>query len=215
MKLSDLPIEAIGVGGIYFFTVMMGLAFVAQIREIFRRRSVQTISSSWIIYFSAMFMSGIIYGLTYHRQPVLINNLTLAAAHAVIALGIFRYRGFSRRDWWFIGGLAAALGIMAFSRRQDIWFIAFFPGGVLAILKQSSQIWIERKVGVLNPWLLASFVVSNIFWTAYALVANDWTLQIICPTNLVACSILFGSWWRFRRPSPDIPAIATGSLPSN
>src|SRR5690349_564884 len=112
VKALDLPIETIGINGIYGFTVIMAIVLWKQIRDIFSRRSVQSLSTTWIIYFCAMFASGLIYAVTYHRQPMLINNIMLTSLHLVIAYGIYRFRGFSKFDWYLIAGLTLALVAM-------------------------------------------------------------------------------------------------------
>lgn len=195
------PIETIGITGIYAFAVITAVVLWLQIREIFSRRSVESLSTTWIIYFCAMFASGLIYSVTYHRQPILINNIMLTSLHLGIAYGIYRFRGFSKFDWWFIAGLSLALVAMYFSPHQDIWFFAFAPGGVAALLKETYLLQRGHTPGVLNPWMIVVGVVSNGFWTAYALTVHDWALSYICPANLVIWSIMLTIWLGYRRKS--------------
>lgn len=196
--VSGLPVETIGIWGIYAFTLIMGGTLTLQIAEVFSKKSVAALSTTWIVYFAAMFLSGVIYGIDSRNTPLYINNLVLAATHILLVAGIIRYRGLSTRERWFTGSLLLALIIMILNQHKDRFFFAFAPVGVLAILKQAWTIHTERRTGVLSPWLLASYVLANIFWTMYALAGSDWTLHIISPTNLIACSVLFATWWRYR-----------------
>lgn len=196
--LAGWPIETIGVWGIYAFTLIMGVTLTQQIYYVFTKKSVAALSTTWIVYFAAMFLSGVIYGAAAQRIPLLINNLMLAVTHLVLVAAILRYRGFNRHEWLLVSVLLIALILMFFSSRPDRWFVAFAPGGILAILKQAWTIRVEKRIGVLSPWLLASYVLANIFWTMYALAGHDWTLHFISPSNLVACGVLFGTWCWYR-----------------
>jgi uncharacterized protein with PQ loop repeat len=199
MNIADWPIEAIGLSGIYAFTVIMAGVLLLQIHDIFTRRSVKSLSTTWIIYFCAMFISGLFYAVSYDRQPVLINNIMLTSLHLVIAYGIFRFRGFSTNDWLLVAVLTVALVMMALSKRQDVWFFAFAPGGVIALLRQAHHVYRERSTGVLNPWFILAGVLSNGFWSVYAFTIHDWTLSLICPANLIVWAILLALWFKYRR----------------
>lgn len=211
--LTAAAIKNIGVSGIYFFTVIMAIVLIVQIIDIFNRRSVKTLSSFWIIYSFGAFISGIIYSLSHDLQPVLVNNLTLTVMYGVMTAALFHYRGLSRRDWLLAGGLGLALGLMAASRFQSGWYLAFSLGGSLASTIQLAQLWTERNVGVLSPWMIGLFTVSNVFWSAYGFAVHDLTLSIIGPLNFVIWAIMFASWlkfWRLSRATPPtvIPASA-------
>lgn len=194
--------EQIGIWGIYAFTLIMGVTLTIQIAHIFTQEKVTALSTTWIVYFSAMFLSGVIYGTTSQNTPLLINNLMLSVTHLILVGAILRYRGFSTKEWIMAAALMFLLLCMIGSQHQDRWFIAFAPGGILAIGKQAWTIAAERRVGIVSPWLLGSYVLANIFWTLYALAGTEWTLRLISPSNLVACTVLFGTWLHYRRKTP-------------
>lgn len=197
--MHGLTMKVIGVWGIRVFLVVMVIALGIQIWDIIKRQSVKSISTYWIVYFAAMFLSGVIYGAAYYNTDLLINNAVLAVLHIVIVVAILKFRGFNRQEWLFTATLVLALGLMLVSDRRDYWFFGFAPGGVLALLKQAHQIGSNRNVGVVDVRLLIAYVLTNVFWTAYAFAIHDWTLQIICPANLVACAILLATWCLVRQ----------------
>lgn len=197
--------------GIYLMTVIIVITLGLQIRGIFIRKSVASLSTWWIVYLAAMFMSGIIYGATAGDQEIFLNNIVLAFLHGVVALAILKYRGFRRSETWFTIGLLLSLLLMFISRHNrlslDRWFLVFFPGGIILTMVQVRAIWTARNVGVVDARLLAAYVLSNVFWTIKALTGDNWTLYVICPANLVASSILLMTWLAFR-PQTHNPVLS-------
>lgn len=207
----SLMISTITMIGIYGFTIGFMVTIGRQIARIFATRSVETLSTTWIVYFAAMFSASVKYGVDKQDVPLWTSNAVMAILHYGLVAGILKYRGFNRGDWILTAALLLAIRWMWITPEayREWWFVGFCLGGVLAILKQARTIYTENKTGVVERPLLIAYVVSNVFWTVYALTGPKWTLKLISPSNLIACSVLLAIWILVRRRADQRSAVVT------
>lgn len=203
------PSETVVISGIVLFSLLTSLALVQQAHRIWTKRSGESLSVTWIVYFIAMFCAGALYGWSHHDPVILLNNALFVGLHLPIAAGLWRFKGFTVNEKIFALGLSVPLILMFNSglMEQRWWFLAFAFGGAGSLILQMVEMWKRGHIGVVDPRLLVVYLLSNVFWTGYAFCGSDPALQIICPLNLTLFTIMVSLWLKLRADEARAPTL--------
>lgn len=193
--------ETVGAWGCNLFTIVEGIGIFFQIREIWRKRSGASVSVGMMLFLTALCVSGVNYGLTYHRIPIVFNGLVLGFGFATICLSLWKFKGYVRWERIFGAGLVASLVTMFLTGHADRWYFIYSAGSAVALALQPWEIWRSRSAGVVDIRLLTLFLVSNTFWVIYAYAVRDWVLMSLCPVYVATLGLSILLWWIYR-PKP-------------
>lgn len=193
--------ETVGVWGCNLFTVVEGFGLFFQIRQIWKKRSGESVSVGMMLFLTTLCVSSIVYGLTYHRRPIVFNGTVLGIGFSAVAVGLWRFKGYRPWERWFGLGLVASLAAMFITGHFDRWYFLYSAGSAAALALQPLEIWRKRSSGVVDIRLLLLFFTSNTFWVIYAFAVRDWVLMSLCPIYVLTLGLAIALWWKFRQRS--------------
>lgn len=187
--------QTAGFFGTLLFTTLSFLAQYAQLRTLYRKRSGQSLATSFFIYCAGMYVVGLFYGLEKQRLALIYNGGLLVTVYTLIVVGLFRFKGFSLIDWGTLVVCATGLATMATTDdttvKQTVFALSLF-GLVIWCAMPPLELWRAKKPGSMRIEPLIVSASSTSFWILYGLATGDLVLSLICPVilTMVVCTIV-------------------------
>jgi hypothetical protein len=169
------------------FTLIEAYGLIRQNRIIRNKRSAKSIANPVFIYFAFMFAIMLVYGVA-RKEGTLIFNGCLFVCFIPIVLALYKFKGFFNTDilLFFVGAISLIAMIFLSMKEMEIIFTFFSFGSILILILQSREIWKQKSVGEVDPVLIATYIVSEIFWMIYAFKTNDLPLLLIVTLSFMA-----------------------------
>lgn len=155
------------------FTVTETYGIIVQNREIWRERSGASVSVTMNLFFFSFFFVAAIFGWHERSAAMVFNAVVTGAAQVPIVLGLWKFKGFTRKEWISAGLFAAMMAWELYTPNKSFWYLVFSFGLWYSLYTQLKELWDAGETGVLNGQLLAVFLVSSGTWTAFAFAGEN------------------------------------------
>jgi uncharacterized protein with PQ loop repeat len=154
-----------------------------------------------VCYLTCLYFVTALYGFSVRSVAMTVDGAILGLSCLPIVSGLWKFRGFTRKEQVFGLACLAAASAILWSPRKDVVFLVFCLLNSLLVLGQIWEMWKEKSTGVVSITLLWTFFVTGSAWTAYAFVFNDLAMKISFSTLLVATTLTIATWYHFREPT--------------
>ena len=187
--------------GTIFFTFFQAWGLSGQNKTIWKNKSGEAVSVSWLSYNLYVFFLAFIYALEINGLALAFNGFCLGVMHIPIIIGLGKFKGFQRWEKIVFGVAIVLLVVMIFlpSEYKALLFLISSFGNIIAMATQPLEIFKKKTSGCVDIRLIFSFWISTIFWVVYAFAVNNWVLQILCPSYLAILTITMILWFLYRK----------------
>src|SRR3989339_528419 len=198
VEVQNFGFNAITISAIIIviFSILESWGIYKQNKKIWDKKSGESVSVAWFIYFMFMLFSYFVYGIFTKEAAIIINGL--ASLFVVpIVVGLWRFKGFSKIDFFVF--LLCVLGfvVMLIFPFKKIMFLLFSFGSILALIAQLVEMHKTKAVGVIEIKLIRVYLVSTAVFVVYSIFVNDWPLLIISVLSFILLVIILLSYYRF------------------
>lgn len=202
MELQQLGLNAVTVGalGVIFFAFVQAWGLWQQKKTIWKNQSGQSISVTWLSYFTCLDVVVFIYGWSINSIAMMVNG-GLIFLYVLIMIGLWKFKGFSKLEKFLGICLLIVIVVTIFIPAKDWMFLIVSFGSILSLIMQPYEIWKNKNSGVVEIKLIIVYLISTTFWIIYGYTINDWVLKIICPSYFVIFSITVCFWFIYRNPN--------------
>ena len=101
-----------------------------QNKEVWRQRSGQSLSVTWVIYGAFLMVSGALYGTSTGSIALVAAGTLVGLMHIPVLIGLYKFKGYTRWNHALLLFLFVALWFMRESPHKDWFFLAFSFGSV-------------------------------------------------------------------------------------
>lgn len=193
--------EFIGGTGIVVF-VFVGLwALLRQNKDIWNGESGKSVSVIWFMYFLFLHIAIAIYALSLEKLswPLLVNGVVRGGPHIPILIGLYKFKGFSRKEKWLLVIFSAGIAAMFFLPYKEMFFIVWSVGAFLSMLTQPYEIRKEKDAGVVNIHLLIFYLIGSVFWIVYSAGIRNWAVCSVSISYLFVSVLAIAAWIKYRK----------------
>lgn len=173
------------------FTIVQGYGLFQQSGRVWRDRSGESLSVIFFGYAMFYFLAFMLYGAQKQSIAMTLNG-ALGYVHIPILAGILKFKGFTRKEWLFLGmfSLMVPAFLVLKGDLLEIMLMACLFGILVTLGKQTIETWsfvkLRRTGGAdkpiaLEPKFLLAFMTTNVFWFVFALYIASWPLIIFNP----------------------------------
>src|SRR3989339_183294 len=165
VEVQNFGFNAITISAIIIviFSILESWGIYKQNKKIWDKKSGESVSVAWFIYFMFMLFSYFVYGIFTKEAAIIINGL--ASLFVVpIVVGLWRFKGFSKIDFFVF--LLCVLGfvVMLIFPFKRIMFLLFSFGSILALIAQLVEMHKTKAVGVIEIKLI------QVYFTGYNII---------------------------------------------
>jgi len=192
-------ILTLGFIGTLVLTILEGYGSWVQSRAIWLNRSGQSVSITVFTFLLFEFIVTFTYGVSINSIALIFNGL-LVVMQIPIVLGLWKFKGFNKKEKALSLALCLVCIVMIFSSAKDWFFLLFSLGSIAFFLPQPWEIWKNKDSGVVEIKMIAAYFISALFWTLYAYAIHDWVLEIVCPSYLILLVLAGSLWYKYRQP---------------
>lgn len=200
MELQTLGWNVLTFGfiGTLVFALVEAWGLWKQNKEIWRQKSGQSLSVTWVMYGAFLLMAGALYGTSIGSIALMAAGTLIGLMHLPVLVGLYKFKGYTRWNHALLISLFVALWFMRESPHQDWFFLAFSFGSIASSVMQPYEIWRNKDAGVVAIQFVLAFLASTVFWVIYAFAIGDWVLMIISPAYLVILTATLCLWAKYR-----------------
>lgn len=175
-----------------------------QHKKIREKESGQSVSilrfSSVFFLFTATFLYGLTKETAVERVFLISIGLSRAIFLAFILWDLWKFKGFTKVEWYVQAALLTVLVAMILAPERD-GFLVFFQGVSLAgFIVQPYEIWWYEKSGAVEIKLLYINLLSSLFWCAYGFLFKDLPYMIMSPLFFIVIFVTIILWYKYRKP---------------
>ncbi len=188
----------IGSGGIIFFTFFGAWALWRQNQKIWATASGESVSIPWIMYTTGLYLAIVIYGLSIKSIALMINGSLRIPLCVMILIGLWKFKGFNKKECSLLAGLSVALVGMSMTPIKDVFFFGFTLGSFVFIAMQPLEMWRNKSNGVFEIRVPLVMISSNLFWMTYGFAIHNWVIK---STTFIYFGILGTTivlWYKYR-----------------
>lgn len=191
--LNALTISAIAT---IIFSFIKGYGVIAQGIEIWKHESGENISPIFFCYNFFYFLLFLTYGIE-EKSIAIICSGSLCLLYLPIILGLKKYRGFYKKELYFIAFMSLIIPASFFFDKSQLIFI-FSAAAAVAIFSQAKEVLKEKKFGALSVRYLQTFLAATIFWGIYYLMTRNWLLSTLNFTEIIilTTALILERKWR-------------------
>lgn len=186
----------LGFVGTLLFTFAEGWGSWKQSKTIWFNESGQSVSIPLFTYLTFIFIATFIYGIATSSIALIFNGL-LTLMQVPILLGLWKFKGFNKKEYGLLLILSLVAVAMIFSKSKDWFFLLISFGSIGFFLAQPWEIWKNKNSGAVEIKMIAAYFASTTFWVFYAFAIHDWVLQIICPSYLIILTATALLWYKY------------------
>ena len=90
--------EVVSSGGIIFFAFLGGLTLLKQAWRIWKEpeKKGKSVNTTWISYFTCMYIVVFTYGVFNKYTPLLFNGSVRFLCHLPVLIGLYKFKGFNK-----------------------------------------------------------------------------------------------------------------------
>ncbi len=191
--------EAISSYGIIFFIFFGSVALGIQGWKIWKNKSGDSVSATWVFIFFFMFITYPIFGVKESNSLLAWQGVFRIAFYIPILYGLYKFKGFTKKELLLVRLLFIMIFIMIeFPRTGEFVFsmINFFA--VLGVFAQGELIRKEKSAGMVSPVLLFAYAVNVVVWIWYSYEIDDWLVFANSALFLFSYGYTIALWMRFR-----------------
>lgn len=190
---------AVSVVGTVIFTLVVARGLWRQNKNVWSKRSGESLSVVWFAYFTGMFSSAILYGIHQSSATIVFNCAILLVMHFPILRGLWRFKVWSLSEkiqttvYVFVMPIA-----MAIIPNKEATFVVFSLGMIYSASTQPWEMWRNRSAGVVDAQFIVCQIVSTMFWGIFAFTTGAIALMILNPALFVLFSATLYFWYLYR-----------------
>lgn len=170
------------------FGVFQGYGFFTQSQKIWKRRSTESVSTTYFSFLFFYFIAFTIYGLSKNSLAMSINGLLFIPC-AYIVIGIVKFKKLNWKDYLSFMLSATTIPIMIFTDEKDLFLFIMLMASMVTMIIQLITMISNKSSGSVEFKFLIVFFTTAIFWLIYAIIVNNWPLIVF---NIMAI-IIYGS----------------------
>lgn len=197
----------IGFVGTLVFIFVRAWGYWYQTKKIWTERSGQSVSVTAFIYMAGANCCGLTYGIAIDSFALIINGLMTLLLLLPILSGLWKFKGFDRKEWMLCVFLLGAVVALVLSPFKDVIFLASMLGMIASAWLIPWEIFRNRDAGVVEIRMLFAGFMNASFWLVYAIAIGNWVLMLINPLILVSIVVTITLWWKYRRVSTPRTAV--------
>jgi uncharacterized protein with PQ loop repeat len=186
MTLSFLVTTVTGVLGAY--------GLVKQAKKIFGNKSGASVSVSYFMFSTTLFVSFLFFGLEKNSLAMLIQSTFRVPFMSAILIGLFLYKGYGRLDWIMFVGCALLVVWMFKSGTVGLHFFTLNFIAAYFVGHQAWEIYKNKSRGQVDLFFLIVFTSSAVFWTVYGFLIDEWKIWAACLLLTILYSSVLACW---------------------
>lgn len=193
-------------------TCLQGYGAWAQGGTIWRKRSVERVSSVMVISGVGFFFAFMVYGASRGSLAMMFNGL-LGFVFLRAMAGLWRFGEFGRKEWFYTLFFLSYVPIMVLVEDKEHFLLFAIFSLLFGAIPQTVEAyrgWRIGDPGALEPKFIAMFMVSNVFWFSYGSVVGDWVLQAFNPFSFTNLSIALLFWYLAKRKAERMVIVKAG-----
>ncbi len=173
---------------------------IHQTQKIWRNRSGESISTTWIIVFQFMFASFVVYGVEKNSLALIIQGCVRVPLVSIILLGLWKFKGFTNRQMAIFIILFGGIIYMPFSNHKAFIFLLYSYLGVASAMLQTWELWKTKHTGVVSIKFLMLNFIGVFLWVIYgSIVLDDPAVQIMGLSYCANYSVTIALWFKYRK----------------
>lgn len=187
----------VGSSGIIVFTLAEVWGAWKQNQKIWHEKSGESVSVNFFSYNFFSFTALIFYGAHIASGASIFNGL-LMLFYIPILLGLWKFKGFTCREKVLFVFFSTMVPTIAILPWKDEVFLIISAGIVYSVATMPWELWKTKRTGAVEIKLLVVFLISTMFWVAYAFAIGEWVLEILTTVNLFLLCLSTGLWFKYR-----------------
>lgn len=183
-----------------FFVLLGCWGLWQQNKYIWIKRSGKSLSTTWFICSLYLFISSFIYGLSINSLALIIVGVMRGLFHVPILAGLWRFKGFTRKQWLTLLILAVVAVVMIISPKdmKGVFYMLFSAGVLIPTSMQPIKIWKNKNPGVVSIELLIIYSMSSMFWVIYASIIGKLPIIMFSTANSMIFASTITLWFKYR-----------------
>lgn len=184
--------------GAIILALFQAWSFTRQGMAIWRERSGDSVSVKMFVYLLFYLISFVIYGISMKKITMIINGLLFIPVISIVA-GLIRFKPFTRIERYCLPLFSTMPIAMFFAPYKQALFFCMLVGLLIAFSCPPLEIWRNKDAGVVEIRVVVASMVTNLFWTIYALRVWDVPLIIFNPLSFFLMVTTLCLWRKYQR----------------
>ncbi|MFH1766699.1 MAG: hypothetical protein ABH826_01245 [Patescibacteria group bacterium] len=186
-----------------FFMILGAWSMVRQKRKIWVGESGKSISITFFIFMVGLYAASLSYGLFCQSLALIMSGLIRGPWALIILVGLWKYKGFSRREWDWLGLISLVVLALICLPYKEALYMLLASSLVLSALGMPYEIYKERGRGMIDTSFMVVFSASSFCWTVYggwALyvgVPRIWPVFVLSAAAFSVCLIAWFFWFKY------------------
>lgn len=193
--VNTLTFSAIGT---IVLTMFQAWSLNKQARLIWDNKKGDSVSVVMFSYMLFYLVSFIIYGFFMKSIAAMANGL-LVVFVIPIFLGLFKFKQFTLVERWCVPIFCILPVAMIFSPHKQFLFFCMLSGLLIAFACPARELLRSKDSGFVEVRVIATTMVVNVFWAAYAFAVGDVPLMIFNPLSFVLMVATLLLWIKYKR----------------
>jgi len=185
---------------VVFFTILQGWSLFIQNNTIRKSRSGESLSTAFFIYCGCYFFMFMVYGITKNSIAMTFNGF-LGIPYIPILFALYRFKGFTRKDWSFLVLSSLMIPTVYFlsGKARDVFTLAGLFGILVPLAGQVREMYRAKVPGSVEPKFIIAFMFSNMFWFVYGLTTGNWIFVVFNPISLTILTTALVLYLKYKK----------------
>lgn len=179
-------------------TLFQAWSLNKQARVIWDNKKGDSVSVTMFSYMLFYLISFFIYGFFMKSIAVMANGL-LAIFVIPIFLGLCKFKQFTLAERCCIPAFCILPVAIIVSPHKQLLFLCMLGGLLIAFACPARELSRSKDSGFVEVRVIATTMVVNVFWAAYAFAVGDIPLMIFNPLSFMLMGFTLLLWMKYKR----------------
>ncbi len=181
------------------FTIFQGYGVISQNKNIWQKKSGESLSATLFFLYGFFFIAFFFYGLSKNSLAMTFNGF-LAIPYIPLIIGLIKFKRLTFIEKLSLPIIAAIVPIMILlSEANKDYFLFFLLMTNLVILMTQPLAMLKSKTqGAVDIKFILIFSSTSIFWLIYALALGNWVLIIFNSVALLVYALIIYLYRRYQ-----------------